>query len=164
MYVLKVYDYIVHFLHLYPIYNGAFLFVNVVLSSGKRNEDMTFRHIRHIKAVVLYHRNIRNSDLMYKSTEINALHFLSMNYLYAGLQYKSVRVGLVTFHTNSTIVFHLDDFTETEDIRQAILEVPFVGGMTYTDDALDMARRRLFRVGIFLNVFSLTCYFRQHSF
>ena len=62
------------------------------------------------------------------------------------MQYKSVRVGLVTFHTNSTIVFHLDDFTETEDIRQAILEVPFVGGMTYTDDALDMARQRVFRV------------------
>ena len=55
------------------------------------------------------------------------------------------RVGLGIYSTNAKISFYLDQVTNYDEAKDAILSTPYIYGDTNTADALKMMRERLFR-------------------
>ena len=54
------------------------------------------------------------------------------------------RVGVIVYSTNSTVAFKLDQFTTTEKVEEAIENIVYPGGGTYTGKALNLAGNDLF--------------------
>ena len=54
------------------------------------------------------------------------------------------RVGVVVYSTNSTVAFTLDQYTSTEKVEEAIDNVVYPSGGTYTGKALHLAANNLF--------------------
>ena len=54
------------------------------------------------------------------------------------------RVGIIVYSTNSTVAFKLDQFTTTENVEEAIENIVYPGGGTYTGQALNLAGNDLF--------------------
>ena len=55
-----------------------------------------------------------------------------------------VRVGVVPFSTSARTLFHLDDYSTSEDVQKAIDDMPYGGGHTNTSGAIRIMMSDLF--------------------
>ncbi|XP_035824172.1 collagen alpha-1(XII) chain-like [Aplysia californica] len=50
------------------------------------------------------------------------------------------RVAAVSFSTNATVEFHLDEYYDQKDVRDHVETIRYTGGVTNTDDALNLVK------------------------
>ncbi|XP_012934801.1 collagen alpha-6(VI) chain [Aplysia californica] len=50
------------------------------------------------------------------------------------------RVAAVSFSTNATVEFHLDEYYDQKDVRVHVEKIRYTGGVTNTDDALKLVK------------------------
>ena len=55
---------------------------------------------------------------------------------------EGTRVGLITFSTDASVIFHLNDFDNERDVLNA-MNTPYIGGTTNTAEALRKAREEV---------------------
>jgi len=55
------------------------------------------------------------------------------------------RIGVVTWSDSAKVAFHLNQYNQKQDIKQAVEYLAFTGGRTHTSSALKMARDRMFQ-------------------
>lgn len=56
-----------------------------------------------------------------------------------------IRVGLLSFATNTNVEFYLDTYSSKAEVLGAITDVRYTKGKTYTDKALKRLREEMFR-------------------
>jgi len=80
----------------------------------------------------------RSSSVGYFN-HIKALDFIKnvVSFFTIGLNF--TRVGIITFSTDSSIAFDLDQYTNIHNLQSAISDISYTGGVTNTPAAVESA-------------------------
>ena len=69
------------------------------------------------------------------------------NYIWHGYGWTQIRVGVMTFSTDTQLVFNLNQYRTRPDAAAAVRLIPYRTGRTNTADAIRFAKDNMFTTG-----------------